>query len=66
MLINLVEEMTCKWERQLEETGEGRWTDGMLGREGTSGEIIVIGVPGTCAESVCPSIMSIIPYVGFK
>lgn len=38
MLIDLVEEMTCKWERQLEDAGEGRWTSAMLGREGTEGE----------------------------
>lgn len=38
MLISLVEEMTCKWERQLEDSGEGKWTDDMLAREGTDGE----------------------------
>lgn len=38
MLVSLVEEMTCKWERQLEDAGEGKWTDDMLAREGTDGE----------------------------
>lgn len=38
MLIGLVEEMTCKWERQLEDSGEGKWTDDMLAKEGTDGE----------------------------
>ena len=38
MLVGLVEEMTCKWERQLEDVGEGRWNDGMLAKEGTEGE----------------------------
>lgn len=38
MLVGLVEEMTCKWERQLENDGEGRWTDDMLAREGTEGK----------------------------
>ncbi|CAM9371192.1 unnamed protein product, partial [Laminaria digitata] len=35
MLVGLVEEMTCKWERQLENVGEGRWANDMLAREGT-------------------------------
>eukprot|EP00904_Undaria_pinnatifida_P004683 jgi/Undpi1/14215/HiC_scaffold_9.g03864.m1 len=35
MLVGLVEEMTCKWERQLENVGEGQWTNDMLAREGT-------------------------------
>lgn len=35
MLIGLVEEMTAKWERQLENFGEASFTDEMLGREGT-------------------------------
>lgn len=38
MLISLVEEMTLKWERQLEEAGEGCWTDDMVAKEGTAGE----------------------------
>lgn len=38
MLVSLVEEMTCKWERQLEDVGEGRWNDDMLAKEGTEGE----------------------------
>lgn len=38
MLVSLVEEMTCKWERQLEDVGEGRWDDDMLAKEGTEGE----------------------------
>ena len=37
MLVDLVEEMTCKWERQLEDLGESKWSDGMLAREGTAG-----------------------------
>lgn len=39
MLVGLVEEMTCKWERQLENVGEGRWTNDMLAREGTEGKV---------------------------
>lgn len=35
MLIGLVEEMTAKWERQLENFGEASFTDEILGREGT-------------------------------
>lgn len=38
MLISLVEEMTTKWERQLEDDGEGAWNDDMLAKEGTAGE----------------------------
>ncbi len=38
MLVSLVEEMACKWERQLEDVGEGSWSDDMLAREGTEGE----------------------------
>lgn len=38
MLISLVEEMTTKWERQLEDDGEGAWDDDLLAREGTPGE----------------------------
>lgn len=40
MLIDLVEDMTNKWERQLEDIGEAQWTDDMLAVEGTDGEII--------------------------
>ena len=41
MLVGLVEEMTCKWERQLEDGGgEGSWNDDMLAREGTEGKPI--------------------------
>lgn len=42
VLVSLVEEMTCKWERQLEEAGEGTWTDDMLAKEGTEGERKVV------------------------
>ena len=38
MLVDLVEEMTAKWERQLEDLGESRWTDDMLAVDGTPGE----------------------------
>lgn len=38
MLVGLVEEMTRKWERQLDDGGEGGWDDDMLAREGTEGD----------------------------
>ncbi|CBJ29689.1 hypothetical protein Esi_0159_0009 [Ectocarpus siliculosus] len=38
MLVGLVEEMTHKWERQLDDGGEGGWDDDMLAREGTGGD----------------------------
>lgn len=49
MLVSLVEEMTCKWERQLEDVGEGSWDDDMLAKEGTDGE------GGERSATTCPS-----------
>lgn len=47
MLISLVEEMTSKWERQLEDGGEGSWSDDMLAREGTEGETMAVHTVNT-------------------
>lgn len=40
MLVELVSEMTARWEHQLEDIGEGSMTEDMLGEDGTDGKLL--------------------------